>query len=206
MSTDGSNSSLFARNVPGMTERLGHSVVGIAGCGGLGSNAAVALTRAGIGTLILADPDIVQESDLNRQHFFRADIGKPKLEALTGHLRAINPEIQLETHTVRIEPAQVPALFAEANLLIEAFDSAESKEWLIEAWCAAFPDRPIVCASGLAGLGDTHSLRVRSSGSIHFCGDGESDASMGLCSARVAIVANMQANTAIELLMRGSRD
>jgi sulfur carrier protein ThiS adenylyltransferase len=205
MSTDGSNSSLFARNVPGMTERLGHSVVGIAGCGGLGSNAAVALTRAGIGTLILADPDIVQESDLNRQHFFRADIGKPKLEALTGHLRAINPEIQLETHTVRIEPAQVPALFAEANLLIEAFDNAESKEWLIEAWCGAFPDRPIVCASGLAGLGDTHSLRVRSSGSIHFCGDGESDASMGLCSARVAIVANMQANTAIELLMRGSR-
>ena len=66
-----------------------------------------------------------------------------------------------------------------------------------------FPDRPIVCASGLGGLGRTNDLCVRSSGNIYFCGDGESDMSLGLCASRVGIAAQMQANVAIELLVQG---
>ncbi len=82
-------SSLFQRNVPGSTEILNASCVGIAGCGGLGSNAAVALTRAGVGRLILADLDIVELSNLNRQYFFQDDVGQFKAEALAEHLKAI---------------------------------------------------------------------------------------------------------------------
>jgi sulfur carrier protein ThiS adenylyltransferase len=185
-----------------MTECLQRATIGIAGCGGLGSNAAVTLARAGIGRLILADPDIVEASNLNRQHFFQPDIGKAKVDALADHLRAIQPEIRLVTHRLELAPANVPEVFREADLLVEAFDRAENKHWLIEAWCRAFPQRPIIVASGLAGCGRTNALRVRSSGNIHVCGDGESDMSLGLCAARVAIVANMQANVAIELLAR----
>ena len=197
---------VFERNVPGMTARLQRATIGIAGCGGLGSNAAVALARAGIGGLILADADVVEASNLNRQHFFQSDLGRAKVGALADHLRAIRPEINLEAHQLQLDRANVSSLFAEAELLIEAFDQAESKQWLIEAWCAAFPDRPVIAASGLGGFGNTSALQVRSSGKIYFCGDGESDMSLGLCSARVAIVANMQANQAIELLMRDNRD
>jgi sulfur carrier protein ThiS adenylyltransferase len=196
------DTSIFTRNVPGMTECLQRATIGIAGCGGLGSNAAVALTRAGIGRLILADPDFVEASNLNRQHFFQADIGRAKVDALADQLRAIQPAITLVTHRLELTPANVPGIFGDAGLLIEAFDRAENKHWLIEAWCRAFPQRPIVVASGLAGCGRTNELRVRSSGNIHVCGDGESDMSLGLCAARVAIVANMQANVAIELLAR----
>ncbi|MDD5627539.1 MAG: sulfur carrier protein ThiS adenylyltransferase ThiF [Elusimicrobia bacterium] len=197
---------IFARNVKGMTEVLRRRTVGVAGCGGLGSNAALALTRAGIGRLILADFDKVEASNLNRQQFTRADIGADKVAALAAHLRGINPKLSLAERLVKLSPANVAEVFAEADLLIEAFDRAEAKKWLIESWCRAFPGRHIVCGNGVAGYGANTSLKVERLGDcIWLCGDCESDMSMGLCSARVAVVANMQANLAIELLMQDRR-
>jgi sulfur carrier protein ThiS adenylyltransferase len=193
---------MFDRNVPGMTERLERAVVGIAGCGGLGSNAAIALVRAGVGRLILVDGDVVEASNLNRQQFVQGDIGRRKVEALAGHLRAIQPAVTVESHAVTLTAENTPTLFRDAEILIEAFDRAEAKHWLISAWCRAYPDRPIVVASGLAGYGRTQDLTVRSAGCIHICGDESSDMREGLCAPRVGIVACMQANVAIELLMR----
>ena len=195
--------SIFTRNVKGMTETLGRCTVGVAGCGGLGSNAALALARAGVGKLILVDFDKVEESNLNRQQFLQKDIGVEKVKALAEHLRGINPDIRITEHCCKISPENVASLFGEADLLIEAFDKAEAKKWLIEAWFRAFPKKHIVCGNGVAGFGNNAALKVEQIGDrIWFCGDGESDMSIGLCSARVAIVADMQANLAIELLMK----
>lgn len=198
--TPADTSSLFAANVPGMTKILAQKTIAVAGCGGLGSNAAAALTRAGIGHLILADFDRVELSNLNRQYYFLADVGKPKTAALAAHLRGINPDITLTLHQLRLTPEKTSRLFSAADLLIEAFDSAEAKQWLIESWCAAFPDRPVIIGSGLAGLGATGSLKVEKYGQLYVCGDGSSGPERGLSSARVAIAANMQANTALALL------
>ncbi|MCD6380227.1 sulfur carrier protein ThiS adenylyltransferase ThiF [bacterium] len=199
------NLSIFSRNVPGSTDILQESTVGIAGCGGLGSNAAVALVRAGVGNLILVDFDRVEVSNLNRQYYFQSDIGKIKVEALAGHLRAINPDININMHAIELSYKDTPEIFKKADLLIEAFDNAESKRWLIESWCSAFPAKAIICGSGLGGIGRTNSLVIHSSGNIYFCGDEESDSSMGLCSSRISIVAGMQANIAISLLT-GSKE
>ena len=196
--------SIFDRNVPGMTEKLAVATVGIAGCGGLGSNAAVALTRAGVGRLILVDHDRVELSNLNRQHYFQSDIGNVKVEALAKHLKSINPAIALELHDIELKPEGVEKIFAEADILIEAFDRAENKRWLIETWCKTYPDRHIVCGSGLSGCGSSDTLKVHSAGYIHMCGDEETDMSLGLCAARIGIVANMQANVAIEILTKSS--
>jgi len=198
--------SLFQRNVPGSTEILNASCVGLAGCGGLGSNAAVALTRAGIGHLILADLDRVELSNLNRQYFFQDDIGQYKVEALAKHLKAINPEVRIDANLNRILPDNISGIFEEASILIEAFDQAGQKKMLIDTWCALYPERPIIVGNGLSGLGRTNELGVVKSGTIHFCGDLSTESSSGLCSARVAIVANMQANVAIELLVARSAD
>jgi sulfur carrier protein ThiS adenylyltransferase len=192
---------LFSKNVPGTTEILQKACVGIAGCGGLGSNASIALVRAGVGRLILADFDVVEGSNLNRQYYFQSDIGRKKVEALSYHLKSINPDVRLKTSDNRIGPSDVPGLFKDADILIEAFDRAESKAWLIESWCCTFPDRHIVCANGLSGTGKTELLKVKHKGKIHIVGDGEPDMNKGLCSARVAIAANMEANIAIELLL-----
>lgn len=192
---------IFARNVPGMTEALRDRTVGIAGCGGLGSNAAIALVRAGVGRLVLVDHDRVELSNLNRQHYFQRDIGRPKVHALRDHLTAIRPGLGLVLHDKKLEQAEVGAVFRGADLLIEAFDRAESKRWLIEAWCAAFPERFIVCGSGLSGLASSESIRVRRAGRLIVVGDQQSDLSEGLCSARVAAVANLQALAAIRALV-----
>lgn len=194
--------AMFARNVPGSTEILSGARVGIAGCGGLGSNAAVALTRAGIGTLVLVDFDVVEESNLNRQYFFRGDLGQPKVEALARHLRDINPNVVLEVHRERVTAERVGDLFGRVDVLIEAFDRADQKVMLIDAWCRLFPGKPIVAGNGMSGQGALDDLRVRRVANIHFCGDGKTDMSMGLSAPRVAIVANMQAATAIECLAR----
>lgn len=197
---------LFERNVSGVRECLSRKTVGVAGCGGTGSNAAVALTRAGIGKLILVDRDAVELSNLNRQYYFLPDVGRPKAATLASHLKQINPRLSVVARMVELSPENVEDQFREADLLIEAFDRAESKQWLIETWCRLYPHRPVVCCSGLSGLGDTNSLRVRYAGQIVMCGDETTDMSLGLTSARVAIVANMQANEAIALLVNRSKE
>ncbi len=197
---------LFSRNVPGSTEVLQRATVGLAGCGGLGSNVAVALIRAGIGKLVLADYDRVEPSNLNRQHYFQSDIGKLKTIALAEHLQNINPEIELKLISKKLAPSDIAVNFGSADILIEAFDRAEAKQWLIEAWCRLFPDRPIIVGNGIAGLGETSSIKVRQMGNIWFCGDGCSDMSIGLSAPRVGIVAMMQANVAISILTKGVHD
>ena len=191
---------IFERNVPGTTDKLQRATVGIAGCGGLGSNAAVALVRAGVGRLILADHDTVEASNLNRQHYFQGDIGRKKVEALAAHLRAINPDVELILHDVELAPENLPEIFSEADLLLEAFDRADSKKWLIETWCVTYPDRPVVAASGVSGCGHTDEMKVHSAGNIHMVGDEHSEMTMGLCAARVMMAASMEANVAIGLL------
>jgi sulfur carrier protein ThiS adenylyltransferase len=197
---------LFRRNVPGCLERLTNSTVAVAGCGGLGSNAAIALARAGVGHVVLADNDCVELSNLNRQYFFLEDVGKYKVEVLAMRLKSINPKVAVTGHRALVTAATVTILFEKAVILIEAFDRAEDKEWLINAWSRAYPERPVISGNGLAGLGRTNALRVIRAGNVYFCGDMTSEMTEGLCSARVAIVANMQANVAIELLVHGKTD
>ncbi len=195
--------NIFSRNVPGTTACLSKITIGIAGCGGLGSNAAVALVRAGVGKLIISDFDIVEESNLNRQYYFIKDIGKKKVNALKAHLVSINPNLKIETHHTKLNKTNVVTIFQSTDLLIEAFDAAKSKEWLIETWCNKFPQKPLVCASGLGGVGHTCALMAKEMGkNLFICGDEISDARKGLCAARVAIVANMEANVAIEILLK----
>ena len=143
---------IFERNVPKVRGILAKRTVAIAGCGGLGSNAAVALARAGIGNLVIADPDIVELSNLNRQYYFLDDVGKRKTDALTSHLLNINPVLKMESHFIELTKENVYELFKGADLLIEAFDKAESKAWLIETWCTHFPDRPIVCGTSTTAV------------------------------------------------------
>jgi len=198
------NQEIFTNNVPGSTEILQQKCIAIAGCGGLGSNAAVALTRAGIGKLIIADFDVVEIANLNRQHYIQSDIGRKKVVATTDYLKAINPQLDLTTYDVRLNPENMPQYLGPADLLIEAFDRADQKQWLIETWSFLYPEKPIVCGNGLSGLGATDSLKVFQAGNIHFCGDATTDSTIGLCAARVGIVAHMEANVAIELLVKGS--
>jgi len=197
--------SIFSRHEPQVLAVLRGSTVGIAGAGGLGSNAAITLARAGVGRLIIADFDRIEPSNLNRQQYTVKQIGRRKAAALRANLRQIAPFTECAAHDIRITPSNVDRVFGSADILIEAFDKAEEKGMLINAWLKLYPDRPVIAASGLAGYGKNSKLRTRKMGNLYICGDCASEPAPGVrpMAPRVAIVANMQANLAVELLMKG---
>ena len=194
----------FSRREPAVLAVLRQSSVGIAGAGGLGSNVAVSLARVGVGRLVIADFDKVEPSNLNRQHYFIDQVGQRKVEALRENLLLINPYSLYEVHDVRITRKNTAKIFARVDVLVEAFDRAAAKEMLIETSLARFPSRPIVAASGLAGYGMNRKLRTRRLGNLYICGDEESQCPKGVSpmAPRVALVAAMQANLVVELLVK----
>ena len=194
---------LFRDNPPGLTELLKRVSVGIAGIGGVGSNIAAILVRAGVGKLIITDFDSVELPNLNRQFYFQDQIGYPKVEALHRNLELINPDAEIETHNRIIDAQNACSIYSECDLLVEAFDSEEAKVMLLESWLSGLPEKPVVSCSGLAGYGRTDLIRVDRRENLTIVGDQESDLSQGTLSARVGIVANMMANEIIELLVDG---
>lgn len=195
---------MVARHTPGVHERARQAVVGIAGLGGLGSAIAIALARVGVGKLILVDFDVVEPSNLNRQQYFVDQLGLRKTDALVANLRRINPYVSYEAHDVRLTPDNVPGIFAEVDVLAEAFDRADQKVMLLECFAQARPGTPIVMASGLAGYGPSDTIGVRKLGtSIFVVGDLVSAAQpgRGLMAPRVGIAAHAQANLILRILL-----
>jgi len=197
----------FAKHDPDILPILRASVVGIAGAGGLGSSAAVALARTGIGKLIIADFDRIETSNLNRQQYFWTQIGKVKVQALLENLRKINPFSEYVGHHVRLTAKNIPRIFKPVDVMIEAFDLADQKEMLLEVWISNFPEKPIIMASGLSGFGKNQKLKTRKIGNVYICGDEESEPKEGVSpmAPRVGIVASMQANLALQLLVKAKR-
>jgi len=183
---------------------LQHKIVGIAGAGGLGSNCAVALARVGTGTLIIADFDVVSESNLNRQYFFYDQIGKPKADALKENIQRINPSVKVIPHNICLTKDNIPVLFRDCDVIVEAFDLADQKEMLIETVLTEFPDKPLVVGLGMAGWGKNDVIHCRKVDNMFICGDEVSEITLDLppIAPRVGIVANMQANVVLDLLLK----
>ena len=196
--------SAFRDNPPGLTILLQASSVGIAGAGGIGSNVALALIRAGLGRLVITDFDSVEIANLNRQFYFTDQIGYPKVEALKRNLMLINPDAEIEIHNRFIDSDNACSIFRDSDVLVEALDSEEAKVMLLESWLQGLSGKPVFSCSGIAGYGRTDLVRVDRRENLTIVGDQESDLSMGTLSARVAIVAAMMANEIIEFLVKGS--
>ena len=178
--------------------------IGIAGAGGLGSNCAVALARSGVGTIVIADFDVIELTNLNRQYYFTEQIGKMKTEALKENISHINPDVRVIAYQKKIDSSNVAEIFLGCDIIVEAFDSADMKEMLIEAVQLQMPGIPIIVGSGMAGWGKNNEIGCRKiDDTLYVCGDECSEASDELppLAPRVGIVANMQANIVIDLLM-----
>lgn len=130
---------------------LASARIGMAGAGGLGSNCAVFLARTGIRDFVIADPDVVALSNLNRQHFFPRHLGLPKVEALGAVLRELNPSVILRLEPRALDGPSACALFAGCDIVVEAVDDPEVKKNLVEALLLA--GHRVVSASGMAGWG-----------------------------------------------------
>ena len=176
--------------------------VGIAGAGGLGSNCAMHLVRAGVKHLTVVDFDVVNESNLNRQFFFRDQLGMKKVEALRANLLRIEPDADIRIVDAKLDAGTTREIFADCPIVVEAFDTIASKIMILAALAGS--GKKLVTASGLAGWGRSNAIRLRRMGAdIIAVGDGETSVAPGVApvSPRVGIASAMEANAVVALLL-----
>lgn len=188
-------------------QTLSKKTIGIAGAGGLGSNAAVSLARSGIGRLIIVDFDIVETSNLNRQYYFLDQIGMKKVDALKENILRINQRVIIDTIQLKLKPGEMYKPFITADIVIEALDDAKTKKFFIEEISEKLPETPIIAASGVAGYGQSDRITTKHLGNLHVCYDEQAKSSEEdvLFAPKVCLMANWQANLVLELLLGDNR-
>ena len=195
--------ALAERHGVELQRRLEASHVAVCGLGGLGSNIAIALARAGVGHLSLFDFDRVDISNLNRQQYLVRQLGMRKTDAMRENLADIAPYCQVDATDVRLDEENVPMLLDNSPIICEAFDKAEAKSMLTNAVLEKLPDAWLVAGSGMAGLASANLIRTRRIAKrFILCGDlvNGLENSGSLVSARVLACAAHQALTVIRII------
>lgn len=196
-------SLMVARHTPNIHDSLKKGKVVVLGLGGLGSNIAVSLARIGVGHLILADFDVVEPSNLNRQQYFISDIGKYKTDAIKNHIKNINPFIKIDTVNKIIDSSNINE-FEDVDIIMEAFDSPKYKAEIASFVLKNMKNKYLISSSGMAGFYDSNIIKTRKIKDKFFiCGDevSESKEGDGLMAPRVSICANHMANLATKILI-----
>lgn len=195
--------ALNIRHGEELQDKISAARVAVCGLGGLGSNIAIALARAGVGHLHLIDFDRVDLTNLNRQQYAVGQLGQYKTDALRETLSLVSPYCDVTCDTVRVTDENLPDLLRNEDYICEAFDRAEAKAMLVSGVLEHFPEKYLVAASGLAGLGSANTIQTRRvSQRFYLCGDGTSDSSvgLGLVASRVLVCAAHEANMILRLI------
>ena len=197
------NQALIQRHGKDLQEKFSSATVAVCGLGGLGSNIAVALARAGIGKLLLIDFDRVDITNLHRQQYKANQIGLYKADALAENLLEIAPYTEITAVTAKITEENFADLLKGADVVCEAFDNAEAKAMLVNSVLEQLPDCYLVAASGMAGIDTPNTIRTRKvMGRFYLCGDETNDVAdtIGLVAPRVMLCAAHQAHTVLRIL------
>lgn len=186
-----------------LQNRFANACVAVCGLGGLGSNIAISLARAGVGKLILVDFDRVDITNLNRQQYKVKQLGEYKADALRENLAEIAPYADVRAFVRKMDESNYEELLGDADIVCEAFDRAEEKSRISNFALENMPDKYLVAASGMAGLGSPNEIvTAKITEKFYLCGDGKSEATAGngLFSARVMLCAAHQAQTVLRIL------
>jgi molybdopterin/thiamine biosynthesis adenylyltransferase len=185
--------------------RAAHAL--IVGAGGLGSPVALYLASAGVGTLTICDGDSVDLTNLQRQIVHRGDaIGTPKAESARATLASINPEVRVHAVRERIAGAQLDALVAGADIVLDCSDNFSTRH-AINAACVA-QCKPLVSGAAVRFDGQIAVFDARNADSPCYqclfpAGGDDSDmrcAVMGVFAPLVGIVGSTQAAEGLKLI------
>jgi sulfur carrier protein ThiS adenylyltransferase len=187
--------------------RLRGASVGIAGAGGLGSNAAMALARAGVGRLVIVDFDRVEKGNLTRQYYFLDQIGELKVEALKANIERAAEGVKVDAVNLKLVPGKMAEPFRNVDVVVEALDSAETKTRFVQEVLRDLPGKPVVAASGVAGWGACERIELKRFAPLHLVRDERAKSSDEgvLLAPKVCTLASMQANTVLEILLGAER-
>lgn len=195
--------ALSGRHGAELQKKISAARVAVCGLGGLGSNIAIALARAGVGHLHLIDFDRVDITNLNRQQYFVRQLGLLKTDALQETLTDIAPYCDITTNSVKITEENFAQLLEKEDIICEAFDCSEAKAMLVNGVLERFPEKYLLSSSGMAGFGSANTIVTRHVFQhFYLCGDGMSDVNdgIGLVSSRVLACAAHEAHMVIRIL------
>ena len=148
--------------------KLARAHVVVLGVGGVGSWAAEALARAGIGELTLVDFDRIAPSNLNRQvHALTSTIGRLKVEVMAERLPQINPALTIHTHAERLLPEALPDYLADGDFTIDCIDDVQAKVALA-LWHLEHGKR-IVSSMGTGNKLGTHPFKIAAISKTSVC-------------------------------------
>lgn len=202
-SEDDMYKALAERHGVDFQKKVSSASVAVCGIGGLGSNIAIALARAGVGKIHIIDFDRVDISNLNRQQYFPEQLGMYKTDALGETLSHIAPYCEITADCVKLDENNIPELLKDCDIICEALDNAEAKAVLVNCVLEKLPEKYLVSGSGMAGIDSANTIKTRRvMKKFYICGDGESDIAdgTGLYSSRVMVCAGHQAHTVLRII------
>ena len=191
---------------PAAQEKLRAGSILVIGAGGLGCPALLYLAAAGVGRIVLLDPDVVDVSNLQRQILYAtADAGQPKALAAAARLRALNPHITIEAHPVRFTRANALDLVRSVDLVLDGSDNFATR-YLVNDACV-LADRPFVYGAIQGFEGQVSVFNYRG-GPTYRClfpeppapGAAPNCAEAGVLGVLPGLVGALQATEAIKLL------
>lgn len=199
----------YARHIslPGFGEeaqlKLKSGSVLVIGAGGLGSPVLLYLAAAGVGRIGVADSDCVDLSNLQRQVIHSTDsVGTPKVDSAALRLRALNPEVVVETHRLIVDESNIERLIGEYDFVIEASDSLELK-FIVDAACVRL-GKPYNHGAIWRYEGQTMTILPGTPSLLSLFPDGaggvERDAAIGPLGVVPGILGTIQAAEAIKYL------
>ncbi|MCD6579846.1 sulfur carrier protein ThiS adenylyltransferase ThiF [bacterium] len=205
LSIDEIESLLIARHSPRIHNKIKKAKIGIAGIGGLGSNLIMALVRLGISEITYADFDIVDPTNLNRQHYFVEHIGMNKTDALEDMIKKVNPHIKINKFNEKIENRKdIEKIFKNCDIVAECFDNKVYKKLLVDEISMNFPEKYVISVSGVAGFDDSQKIKIHHlTNRVTIIGDLENEAkeNMGLMSPRVTVASGHMANEILNIIL-----
>ncbi len=175
--------------------------IGIGGAGGLGSNCAIILVRSGFKNLEIIDQDTIDASNLNRQQYYTAEIGLPKVDVLQKRLLDINPDAHILIHQAKWHEGNAEGFFKGFDFIVEAFDGTDWKHRFVQYYAPRFA--VIVSGIGMAGLSEKKPMTVKKIGNVYICGDRTTDSAKGHppMAPRVTQCAAMMAETILDITL-----
>src|SRR5919198_2955860 len=187
-------------------EKLRDANVCVVGVGGIGNPVVTQLTAMGIGKLKVVDRDIVEISNLHRQHLYTEDdIGKVKVEVAVEHLRRLNPAVEIEAVPVSVTKYTAENIVKGSDIVIDALDSIEARYALNDS-CIKF-NIPFIYAGALGMLGSVCTILPNKSACLRCIFPALSEDDMPTCSTEgvhpsiLYLVAGIQVSEAVKIII-----
>ena len=196
--------ALCKRHGEAKQSQLTNAKVAVLGLGGIGSNICMALARLGVGTILIADYDKVELTNVFRQHYSLSDVGAYKTERLKRQILEINPYLKIISKNVFLTEENVVELIKDYDIICEAFDNKETKASIINKILETYSEKFVISGNGMAGYKSLNEIQTKRYGNRLFvCGDQKYgiETEQTLMAPRVCACAMHEANVVLQLIL-----